>query len=342
MEADAWINCPVMKTHGPKITVAMKNRYGLLPGSVYGVSKARGTEHHAPMPHDPAITEESMVDIWRLAPEDLVVVDGIVGHEEGGLQSGTPIRTNQVLAGRNPVAVDLTASFLMGFNPDDMEFAALADQVGLGPRRFEEVDVRGARPEDQRRRFKKAGGAYDGMFFDSEWAQVANYGMGPRYWTFLGPLPEGHGFSAEEIRAVAPVPGQNRWSRAAWFGHDRIDLESHFGQISKQVVYGATWFSMAESDSVRFWAGSDEALTVWIDGELVYDHEGRRSHELGSDKLPGYLTAGEHLLLVRVHQGRGRFEFSFNICEPIDDVLYAGNTHAGLRYYPDRARPEEF
>ena len=342
MEADVWINCPVMKTHGPKITVAMKNRYGILPGSVYGVSKQRGTQTHAGMPHAPSEAEELMVDLWRLAPEDLVVVDGIVGHEEGGLQSGAPIRTNQILAGRNPVAVDLTAAYLMGFNPDDMEFALLADKVGLGPRRFDEVEVTGADLEEHRQRFKKAGGAYEGWFYGGEWAQVANYGMGPRYWTLMGPYADDHMLGAEELAALEPVPGEGDWSEPIWFDHDRINLEEPLGNLSKAVVYGATWFSVVDAGPVRFLAGSDEGLTVWIDGKQIYTHQGRRSHKLGDDRMEGFLSAGEHLLVVRAVQGRGRFVFSFNICEPMDDMLYAGNTLPGLRYYPDRRRPDDF
>jgi len=80
-EADAWINCPVTKTHGTKITCAMKNRFGILPGAIYGISKSSGTEQHAPLPHDTGMMDEIMVDLWSMAEEDLVVVDGIVGHE---------------------------------------------------------------------------------------------------------------------------------------------------------------------------------------------------------------------------------------------------------------------
>jgi hypothetical protein len=340
--ADVWINCPVMKTHGPKITVAMKNRFGLLPGAVYGMSKNQGTESHPPMPHKPANVEESMVDIWLAEPEDLVVVDGIVGREEGALFDGEPLRTNQVLAGTNPVAVDLTAAYLMGFNPDDMEFAMLAARTGHGPRWFEEVEVRGADPDRLRRRFKKAGSAYGGILFGDEWEQIAGYGRTPRHWSLMGPLPADHEMTAAEIASLTPIPGEGGWSDPVWFGDDKIDLDERFDDPSNVVVYAFTWFRMARADSVRFWAGSDEGLQVWIDGETVYEHTERRQHVLGEDRSAGFLDAGEHRLLVRVHQRRGPFEFSFAICEPIDDPLFAGNTPAGLRYYPDRRRPDEF
>ena len=43
LDADAWINLPVAKTHGSKITCCMKNHFGLLPGTRYGWNKSEGT-----------------------------------------------------------------------------------------------------------------------------------------------------------------------------------------------------------------------------------------------------------------------------------------------------------
>jgi hypothetical protein len=179
-------------------------------------------------------------------------------------------------------------------------------------------------------RFKKAGADYGDW---GEWGQHADYGMGPRRWTLLGPLPRDHAFEAAELKALSPLPGMDGWSPVIWFGHDRIDLDKHYDDPVNCAVYGFTRFTMSRSDSVRFWAGSDEGLKVWLDGELVYAHQGRRRHILGQDQLPGYIEAGEHRLLVRVDQSRGRYDFSFNICEPIDDVSYAGNRYPGVRYY---------
>jgi len=333
LEADAWINCPVTKTHGSKITCAVKNHIGLLPGLVYGFGKDRGAEGHPGILHTPAKIDEVIVDLWRLAQVDLNVVDGIVGREAGGLQKGEPIRTNLVLAGRDAVAVDLVAARLMGFNPDDMEFAELARQQGLGPGRHEHVEVRGGEVEALTRRFKKAGSAYPWWMGMAEWREHANYGMGPRYWTVLGPLPPDHAFDATEISELAPTPGREGWSPVVFSGHDRIDAAARLHTPPASAVYGFTRFAMARSDSVRFWFGSDEALQVWLDGREIYAYEGGRTHHLGMDRTPGYVEAGEHRLLIRVQQTSPEAGFSLNICEPIDDRLYAGNRYPGVRYY---------
>jgi hypothetical protein len=190
--------------------------------------------------------------------------------------------------------------------------------------------VRGSQVEPLVRRFRKAGRGYAR---GDDWYEYATSGMGPRYWTLLGPLPSAHQFDQAGIVGLEPVPGEGGWSKEVFFGHDRIDLERHLGEQSDCAVYGYTRFTMARTDSVRFWAGSTDGMTVWIDGQEVYRHVGRRRHHLGTDRVPGYIEAGEHRLLVRADNSRGAFEFSFNICEPIDAEDYAGNRYPGVKYY---------
>jgi uncharacterized protein (DUF362 family) len=330
MAADAWINCPVMKAHGTKITCCMKNCIGLLPGNLYGFSKDRGTENHGGIAHTPGKIDELLVDLWAVSGVDLNVVDGIVGREGGAFEGGTAVRTNLVLAGRDPVATDLVAAQLMGFNPDDMEFAELARRCGLGPGSIRQVTVCGGRVESLRHRYRKAGGAYGS---GSGWAQQAVYGMGPRYWTLLGPLPAGHRFSDAELATLAPAPGVAGWSPPVFFGHDVLDPSAALGNPQDCTVYAATRFTMPETAQTRLWVGSQEDLTVWIDGREVYQFVGRRTHRLGADRVPLRVEAGVHRLLVRAGQGRGDIPFSLNLCEPVDDEAYAGNRYPGLLYW---------
>lgn len=330
MDADVWINIPVAKTHGAKITCSLKNHFGILPGSVYGWSKANGTSRHAGMPHSPRQMDEAWIDLYGLTRVDFNVVDMITGSEAGPFEEDHQKRANIILAGANPVAADLVVARLMGYNPDDFEFAELAWLQGLGPRHIEDVSIRGADVAPLVQRYKKAGISYGGW---GEWAQHANYGMGPRYWTLLGPLARDHEMSAGQIADMAPVPGKAGWSDVVYFGSDRINLDKHFDDPTNCAVYAFTRFTMATSDSVRFWLGADEGLQVWLDGELIHRHDRRRRHVLGMDRIPGYVEAGEHSLLIRAEQGRGDFDFSINVCEPIDDNLFAGNRYPGVRYY---------
>ena len=209
-EADVWINCPVAKTHGAKITCCMKNHFGILPGRVYGWSKSDGIDGHPGIPHAPRIVDEAFVDLWTLSQVDLNVVDMIRGVEAGAF-AGTPRRGNMILAGRDPVATDLVAAKLMGFNPDDLEFAQLAAQRGRGPGRYERVTTVGANVDDLVVRYQKAGVDYEGS-----WREQAMYGTGPRRWTLLGPLDPDWVPSPEASAGFVGEPGSGGWSPVVW------------------------------------------------------------------------------------------------------------------------------
>ncbi|MBT4099739.1 MAG: DUF362 domain-containing protein [Gemmatimonadetes bacterium] len=329
LDADAWIDIPVAKTHGAKITAAMKNMYGLLPGHIYGWNKGRGTDVMEGIPHTPSIVDESFVDLMLITEPDFVVTDLIRGSE-GGAFNDTYRRSNIIVAARDPIAADLVTARLMGFNPDDLEFAELAARRGHGPGQYSNVDVRGALVEPLVTRWIKAGSSYGG-----EWQEQADYGKSPRRWSLYGPVSKDHAF--DDVASLAPRPGHDGWSQPVWFGHDRIDLDDHFDDPIRCAVYAWTDFTMPEDGDVRLWLGADEGIQVWIDGETVYKvgrgSSRRRGHRLGQVRLPWTLSAGEHRLIIRADQGRGAFEFSFNICEPIDDVRYAGNSYLGLDYH---------
>ena len=271
-----------------------------------------------------------MVDLWMITHTDLNVVDGIVGREGGALTVGSPRRANWVLAGRDPVATDLVAAQLMGFNPDDMEFAELAWRRGLGPRYIENVTVRGDAPAALALRFEKAGEAYGR---DENWRYRATYGMGARYWRVRGPESLDHAFTAAALATLASGADADGWSEVTFFHDDEIDLSGQTAGVTDCAMYAFTRLYMPVADSVRYWAGSDEGMTVWVDGEQVYSNQRRRRHRLGQDREPGYLDQGVHQLLVRMEQRWGPASFSFNVCEPVDDRRYAGNRYPGLRYF---------
>ena len=216
----------------------------------------------------------------------------------------------------------------MGFNPDDFEYAPLGRLHSIGPGSIDHVTVRGGHISELTDRFMKASMDYNG-----EWAEHAGFGMGPRRWTLLGPVERDHQFSISELQALAPVPAQQGWSQIVRFGDDRIDLDRYFDDPTHCAVYAFTRFTMARSDSVRLWVSSDEDLEVWIDSESVHAYKGRRKHVLGGVREHRFIEVGGHTLLVRAGQRRGCFDFSINICEPIDDPLFAGNRYSGVRFY---------
>ena len=63
--------------------------------------------------------------------QDLILADNICGDldfEEGG----SPVAMNRILAFRDPVLCDSFAAEIMGYEPYDIEYIRLAEELGVG------------------------------------------------------------------------------------------------------------------------------------------------------------------------------------------------------------------
>jgi uncharacterized protein (DUF362 family)/Pyruvate/2-oxoacid:ferredoxin oxidoreductase delta subunit len=126
VDADIIINLPKLKTHGlTTITCAVKNLFGLIPGLEKSQwhMKAPGKEAFAELLLD--LNEALMYGSSGPKPI-LHLVDAVVGQEGNGPgPSGTPRKIGAVLASTSPVAVDLVAADLLGF-----DYRAIPSVVG--------------------------------------------------------------------------------------------------------------------------------------------------------------------------------------------------------------------
>jgi len=125
LEADVFISLPKFKTHGLTIlTGALKNSYGILPGAQKALlHKLAGS---------PQRFQEVVVDVFRLRPPDLFLVDAVVGMQGNGPASTELRWIGRVLAADNAVALDSVISRLMGLDPGLLRMLTYAQGLGLG------------------------------------------------------------------------------------------------------------------------------------------------------------------------------------------------------------------
>ncbi|KYH38264.1 MAG: hypothetical protein AYL28_004300 [Candidatus Bathyarchaeota archaeon B23] len=123
LEADYFVNLPKMKTSGPTlVTLSIKNLFGL---------PMRGDKKKL-HPH----LDEILPYLARVIRHDLIVVDAITAMEGNGPVIGTPKEMDLIIAGRNPLEVDVLCANMMGINPKEVGHLVRAYELGLG-----EIDV---------------------------------------------------------------------------------------------------------------------------------------------------------------------------------------------------------
>ncbi|MFC1747091.1 DUF362 domain-containing protein [Candidatus Neomarinimicrobiota bacterium] len=153
-DIDLLCSVPMMKTHGlATVTLGMKNLMGLYPGSTY--CSVRSCVHdQAANAGSPGVAYET-IDMVRANKLGLVVVDGSIAMEGDGPANGTLVPMDVIIAGTNALATDMVAADAMGFEMDEVPAFNLASDVGLGPAHLNEIEVRGTKIEDVRRKFVK-------------------------------------------------------------------------------------------------------------------------------------------------------------------------------------------
>ncbi|MDR2571386.1 MAG: DUF362 domain-containing protein [Oscillospiraceae bacterium] len=119
LNTDFLINIPVLKAHcQTRLTCCLKNLKGCIPDS----EKRR---FHTLGIHKPVAVLNALIKTGYC------VVDGICGDltfEEGG----TPVESNRIIAGRDPLMIDSLCAELIGYHPDEIEYLSYGKKIGLG------------------------------------------------------------------------------------------------------------------------------------------------------------------------------------------------------------------
>jgi len=119
LDTDFLVNVPVLKSHcQTRMTCNLKNLKGCIPDD----EKRR---YHTMGLHKP------IAALNALMKTSYCVVDGICGDlsfEEGG----SPVTSNRIIVGRDPVMVDSFCAELIGYKPDDITHLKIAQEIGVG------------------------------------------------------------------------------------------------------------------------------------------------------------------------------------------------------------------
>jgi uncharacterized protein (DUF362 family) len=153
-ETDLLCSVPMMKTHQlANVTLGMKNLIGVYPGTVY--QSVRGHVHDVTSEVDPTGVAAAVVDMVRANKLGLVVVDGSMAMEGNGPSMGPLLKMDIIVAGTNPLATDMVAASLMGFEPSEVPTFAWANKAGMEPGSLDEIEIRGEPLDRARRPFAK-------------------------------------------------------------------------------------------------------------------------------------------------------------------------------------------
>ena len=152
-----------------------------------------------------------------------------------------------------------------------------------------------------------------------------------REWLVSGPLPnpEGaDGATADYLAAMGGEPnarpgvavewqyeGQTyRWRRLASPLHAEVDLAATYPDNNRHVaLYAFATIDSPTARRVRATFGSNDGITVFLNGAVVFDKQARQNLMIDDDEAWLPLNAGRNHLMLKISQGSGGWGFSFRL-----------------------------
>lgn len=139
-KVDLIISVSKLKNHELMFfTGAIKNIFGF----VQGFGKIR---QHTRYP-DRYKLAEFLVDLEEVVKPHFHIMDGIIALEGSGPGNGYPKKVNVLLASVNPLALDIIASRIVGYNPLEIPTNKIALQKGLLLKNVNDIIIKGPDPD---------------------------------------------------------------------------------------------------------------------------------------------------------------------------------------------------
>lgn len=136
LDADVYISLPKMKTHGlTMISGGVKNNYGLLAGA-----QKSWYHYHSERPE---VFARILIEMYRLRPPDLTIMDAVLTMEGYGPCSPETHRVNKILAATDAVALDSVEAHLQGFSVAEVPYLRIARKMGLGETDLTSMEIIG-------------------------------------------------------------------------------------------------------------------------------------------------------------------------------------------------------
>jgi len=143
LDADCLISLPKLKCHCMAyVTLGIKNLMGC-------VFPEKDLMHRD--------LDERLCDLASVLRAKLTVIDGLIGAERHE-NAGSPVKTDVIIAGLDPVATDAVGAMVMSIDPTRVEHLRLCHQRGLGDPRPEHINILGAPLAKVRKPYRKPSG----------------------------------------------------------------------------------------------------------------------------------------------------------------------------------------
>lgn len=140
-------------------------------------------------------------------------------------------------------------------------------------------------------------------------------------WELLGPFERD--FALAGAADFAAAAGGRATVQAA-LPHGFVDLKKSLAPRDQVAAYARATLDSQRARTARVALGSDDGVTVWVNGAPVHQQPGDRAWAPDQDHFEIALQAGRNELLLRVEQNGGDWSFNVKVSEEASGPLFDG------------------
>ncbi|HEY7313323.1 MAG TPA: HEAT repeat domain-containing protein [Gemmataceae bacterium] len=104
--------------------------------------------------------------------------------------------------------------------------------------------------------------------------------------------------------------------------HGRVNLEARLRPNQQVVAYAYAEIDAATARDAALLIGSDDTITVWLNGKKVHDFQSDRGWNYNQDKVAVHLEKGKNRLLIACGNSGGPWDFSVAISGEVDRYAF--------------------
>ncbi len=150
-------------------------------------------------------------------------------------------------------------------------------------------------------------------------------------WRILGKVPINTAppFSVTgpiDLSAKYPGFGDNplTWKQVRARAKGEVDLNDRMGGGDDVAVFAYAEVDSPSERKAEFAVGSDDTLTVWLNGEKVYDFQDNRGYTPEENRFDALLIKGKNRIVVKCGNRSGGWSFSVALAYPSDYAFLKG------------------
>ena len=151
-------------------------------------------------------------------------------------------------------------------------------------------------------------------------------------WRIVGPFAKTDPVAvdpAAEIDFSKPLVGR-KGAKAEWktekteHGDGMVDLAKLLGPEGEVYAIAVADVTSESARKSKLVVGSDDTMTVWLNGAQVYDYKSDRGWQADADSIEVTLKAGANRVIVKCGNTGGPWQFSAGLTEPGEYAFLEG------------------